>query len=131
MVKELALIQSSNDQLDTAVKQILVKYKQKSSTENKKLIQTIGQYINECGGLRKFQETQEKSENERNKFKAFLSASIAAASTQGGSNKSSSVLVVAKNTSMSSSPPPKEAYYSARQTNVVHDSTKIICNHPN
>lgn len=75
-----AAIQSD---LDETIKQIILNElsNQPNIASNPKLIQSIKEYINDCGGLENFKRLQERSENERHKLQAFVAASSSILST--------------------------------------------------
>ena len=75
--KPSGVLPTNNEQVEMAARKLLIRHNYKSSIVDRKLIQSISEYIMECGGLKKFEEAHERSENERKKFSAFLAASVA------------------------------------------------------
>jgi hypothetical protein len=69
--------------LDETIKQIILNElnNQPNLASNPKLIQSIKEYINDCGGLENFKRMQERNENERHKLQAFVAASSSILST--------------------------------------------------
>lgn len=95
----LAQAQAANEhQLEEAVRQILRKRDHKTLMGNKRLVHSIGEYINGFGGVRKFEQAQEKSEYERNKFNAFLASTIAISQQNNNSPSTRSVSSMSRST---------------------------------
>lgn len=91
--KPSGVLPTNNEQVEMAARKLLIRHNYKSSIVDRKLIQSISEYIMECGGLKKFEEAQERSENERKKFSAFLAASVAISRSPKNNNSTTAASI--------------------------------------
>lgn len=91
--KPSGVLPTNNEQVEMAARKLLIRHNYKSSIVDRKLIQSISEYIMECGGLKKFEEAHERSENERKKFSAFLAASVAISRSPKNNNSTTAAAI--------------------------------------